>query len=151
CERARFQVGTQVVQEPGHPNDLLDVGGGDAVHAGRIGAPVTRDPAERDKQRRRVVHEVEQVIEPATGIGPPPTAKLGLHLRYPDRGRNRARCAAIQRRVLRHCSLLVFSIPLPPFPMCRALPGSEYYGGSAPSRTGRRSTRPTRTTTPDAR
>jgi hypothetical protein len=21
---------------------------------------------------------------------------------------------------------------LPPFPMCRALPGSEYYGGSAP-------------------
>ena len=34
--------------------------------------------------------------------------------------------------VLRHCSLLPFSQPLPPFPMRRALPGSEYYGGSAP-------------------
>jgi len=28
--------------------------------------------------------------------------------------------------------LLPFAIPLPPFPMCRAFPGSEYYGGSAP-------------------
>jgi len=25
-----------------------------------------------------------------------------------------------------------FAIPLPPFPMCQALPGPEYYGGSAP-------------------
>jgi hypothetical protein len=35
---------------------------------------------------------------------------------------------------------------LPPFPMRRALSGSEYYGGSAPapSRTGRRPTRPAR-------
>jgi hypothetical protein len=32
------------------------------------------------------VHEVEQVIEPATGIGRRPTVKLGLHLRYPGRG-----------------------------------------------------------------
>ncbi len=26
----------------------------------------------------------------------------------------------------------LFSVPLPPFPMHRAFPGSEYYGGSAP-------------------
>ena len=31
-----------------------------------------------------------------------------------------------------------------PSPCARALPGSEYYDGSAPSRTGRRSTRPAR-------
>ena len=142
-ERARLQLGTQVVQEPRHPDDLLDVGGRQAVHAGRVGASVTRDPAERHEQRRRVVHEVEQVIEPAAWIGCRPTVKLGLHLRYPSPSRSRARCAAIRRRVLRHCSLLPFSIPLPPFPMCRALPGSEYYGGSAPSRADRRSTRPT--------
>jgi len=33
---------------------------------------------------------------------------------------------------LQHYSLLPSPEPLPPFPMCRALPGSEYYGGSAP-------------------
>ena len=30
------------------------------------------------------------------------------------------------------CSILISSIPLPPFPMHRAFPDSEYYGGSAP-------------------
>jgi hypothetical protein len=34
--------------------------------------------------------------------------------------------------------------------MCRALPGSEYYGGSAPPRTGQRSARPARAAAPDA-
>ena len=44
---------------------------------------VARDPVERHDQRRRVVHEVEQVIEPAARIGRRPTVKLGLHPRYP--------------------------------------------------------------------
>src|SRR5262249_37898158 len=81
-----------------------------------------------------VVHEVEQVIEPAARIGRRPTVKLGLHLRYPRPRpqQDRAGSAAIHRRVFRHCSILISSIPLPPFPMHRALPGSEYYGGSAP-------------------
>lgn len=34
----------------------------------------------------RVVHEVEQVVEPAADIGHSPTVKLGLHLRYPLAG-----------------------------------------------------------------
>ena len=95
---------------------------------------VTRDPAIRHDQRRRVVHEVEQVIEPAARISRRPTVKLGLHLRYPRPRphRSQAGSAAIHQRVLRHCSILISSIPLPPFPMHRALPGSEYYGGSAP-------------------
>jgi hypothetical protein len=80
------------------------------------------------------VHEVEQVIEPAARIGRRPTVKLGLHPRYPRPRplRDAITGTAIRRRVLRHCSLLPFSIPLPPFPMCRAFPGPEYYGGSAP-------------------
>ena len=86
---------------------------------------VARDPVERHDQRRRVVHEVEQVIEPAAGIGHRPTVKLGLHLRYPSpaapAGPER-RSAAIRRRVFRHCSLLPFSKPLPPFPMCAGFP-----------------------------
>ena len=101
-----LQGGSQVVQEPGHPDRLLDVGDRQAVHAGSVGAPVARDPAERHDQRRRVVHEVEQVIEPAARIGRRPTVKLGLHLRYPrprpdgsvqpERRHSAARLSALQ-------------------------------------------------------
>ena len=48
--------------------------------------PVARDPVARHDQRRRIMHEVEQVIEPAARIGRRPTVKLGLHLRYPRPG-----------------------------------------------------------------
>ena len=58
---------------------------------------VTRDPVERHEQRCRVVHEVEQVIEPAAGIGRRPTVKLGLHPRYPSRGPMRASRQARRR------------------------------------------------------
>jgi hypothetical protein len=81
------------------------------------------------------VHEVEQIIEPAARLGRRPTVKLGLHPRYPlvrPCGPPR-RSAGVHRRISRPCSILISSIPLPPFPMHRAFPGSEYYGGSAPS------------------
>ena len=109
-ERARLQLGPQVIQEPWDPDALLDQRDGHAVHAGRVRAPVARDPAERHDQRRRVMHEVEQVIEPAARIGRRPTVKLGLHPRYPRPRPHRGRIAgaAIRRRVLRHCSLLPF-------------------------------------------
>jgi hypothetical protein len=74
-ERAVPQGGSQVVQEPGHPGLLLDVGDRQAVHARSVGAPVARDPGERHAQRRRVVHEVEQVIEPAGQDRPPPNGE----------------------------------------------------------------------------
>lgn len=66
-ERARLQLGTQVIQKPRNTDKLLDVGDRQAVHASGSGSEVARDPAIRHKQRRRVVHEVEQVIEPAAG------------------------------------------------------------------------------------
>src|SRR4051812_33968814 len=70
------------------------------------------------------MHEVELVVEPAARIGRRPTVKLGLHLRYPRPRPHRDLVAgtAIRRRVLRHCSLLPFSKPLPPFPMCAGFP-----------------------------
>jgi hypothetical protein len=115
--------------------------GRQAVHPGSARAGIARDPRMRHGQRRRVVHEIEQVIEPGAGSGHHPTVKLGLHPRYPRprharRGPRRLG-AANRRRVLRHCSLLPFSVPPAPFPMRRALPGSEYYGGSAPSQAAR--------------
>jgi hypothetical protein len=76
-------LGTQIVQKPRNTNSLLDIGGCHTVNAGSAGSLVTRDPAERHDQRRRVVHEVEQVIEPAARISRRPAVKLGLHLRYP--------------------------------------------------------------------
>jgi hypothetical protein len=56
---------------------------GHGVYAGRIRAPVSRDPAERHDQRRRVMHEIEHVIKPAARVSRRPTVKLGLHPRYP--------------------------------------------------------------------
>lgn len=50
--------------------------------------------------------------------------KLGLHLRYPrprpDQARSRS--ITVRRCVFRHCSILPFSQPLPPFPMCAGFP-----------------------------
>ena len=101
---------------------------------GSPSAQVARHPVERHQQRRRVMHEVEQIIKPAARIGRRPTVKLGLHLRYPPAWTQQApgQSAAIRRRVLRHCRIHPFAKPLPPFAMRPAFPTSDYYGGSAP-------------------
>jgi len=57
-------------------------GDGQAVHASRAGTPIAGNPGERHHQRRRITHEVEQVIETPARISHRPTMKLGLHLRY---------------------------------------------------------------------
>jgi hypothetical protein len=78
-KRAVLDLCPQIVQEPRNPDRLLHGGDGPAVNAGRVMAGVARDPGERHPQRRRVMHEIEQVVEPATRIGHRPTVKLGLH------------------------------------------------------------------------
>jgi hypothetical protein len=106
-ERTRLQLGAQIVQEPPDPDALVHVGDGHAVHPGGVRAPVARDPVERYEQRRRVTHEIEQIIEPAARIGRP-TVELGLHLRYPPTRPLRdhlGRGVTVRRRVFRHCSL----------------------------------------------
>jgi hypothetical protein len=67
------------MQEPGHPDPLLDLDDRQAIDTGSAGTLVFRDPGERHGQRRRVVHEVEQVIEPTARIGRRPMVQLGLH------------------------------------------------------------------------
>lgn len=79
-ERALPEPGTKFIQEPGNTDPVLDVGGTQAVDAGSVGALLADDPDERHLRRCRVLHEVEQIIEPAAGIGHRPTVKLGLHL-----------------------------------------------------------------------
>src|SRR6478752_5967462 len=83
---------------------LFNRGDGQTVNPRCVRTSVTRDPVERHNQRRRVVHKVEQVLEPAVSIDRRPTVQLGLHLRYP--AEHLGRSAAIQQRVSRHCSLL---------------------------------------------
>ncbi|HEV3380675.1 MAG TPA: hypothetical protein VG142_06815 [Trebonia sp.] len=63
----RAVLGTQVIQEPRDADALFDQRDGHAVDAERLRVPVARNPAVRQEQRRRVVHEVEQVIKPAAG------------------------------------------------------------------------------------
>ena len=58
-----------IEKRPGVGVLLLDPCGGHAVRAGSVRALIARDPGERHDQRRRVVNEVEQVIEPAARIG----------------------------------------------------------------------------------
>src|SRR4051794_27961217 len=144
AKRSALDLCPQVAQEPGNTDRLLHRVDGRPVHAGSVAAAVPRDPAERHEQRRRVVHKVEQVVEPAARIGHRPTVKLGLHSRYPSPGITpEGRATRIHEWIFRHHSVLVFSFPLPPFPMCRAFPGSEYYGGSAPLRPDRSTVNPT--------
>jgi hypothetical protein len=61
-ERARLELGAQVVQEPGNAGGSPDRRGRQAVDAVRVRSGVARDPCVRHGQRRRIVHEVEQVI-----------------------------------------------------------------------------------------
>lgn len=68
-------------------------------------------------------------MKPATAVGGRPVMQLDLHLPYQ------------QVRLIRVGPAL--SDTLPPFPMCQALPDSEYYHGSAPPTPfGRRRTYP---------
>ena len=138
AEFPRLQYASQVLQVARETEFPLDVDDREAVNARGPGSLVARDPFERHQQRRRIAHEVEQIVEPAAMVSRRPTVKLGLHPRYPlVRPQRGLGSTTVQRCVFRHCSLLPFSKPLPPFPMYRALPGSEYYGGSAPSRPDR--------------
>ena len=71
------------------------------------------------------------VVRPCDLLGERPTWQApDVHPRYPVPPENLG--AAIRRRVLRNCSLLPSSNPLPPFAVWPALPAPDYYGGSAP-------------------
>lgn len=143
-ERARLELDAQILQKSGNADPLLDVGGGHAVHARGPAAPVTRHPVKRRQQRRRVVREVEQVLEPAARIGHRPTVKLGLHLRYPPARSHRDLIrpgVPVQGRVFRHYSLQDLLASAAALPHVTGSPGLGVLRRLRPIRSVRRSMR----------
>jgi len=88
-------------------------------------------PDERHEERRRVLHEVEQVLEPATRIGRSRTVRFGLHLCYPDCGRAATRALPLG---VAYCSIEVSVLrdTAATLPQVPGLPSSEDYGRPTP-------------------
>ena len=80
-ERAGLEIGPQSVQERCCTALLLDVAGRFAIYTGRACALVAPDPVPRNREKRRVIDEVVQVIEPTTILG----CGLPLSVRNEDR------------------------------------------------------------------
>jgi len=103
----------EVIQELRDTDFGFDPGDGPPVRTSGLSPSVGRDPVPRHDQRGRVMHEIEQVVEPATRIGHRPTVKLGLHLRYPPTRTHRhitgvavvGRGVTVRWRIFRHYSL----------------------------------------------
>src|SRR5215212_8258826 len=121
-------------QKRNNPDLGLDPGHRGPIDASCSCPGVRRHAFPRIHQKRPVIDEVEQIVEPAGGISPRPTVQFGLHPPYREIGRTLVRPprgAGVHRRIFGHYSPSLTDT-LPPFPMYVALPRSEYYGGSAP-------------------
>jgi hypothetical protein len=118
-----------------HPDPGLDVGHGDPIDTRGPRPGITCHTFPRVDQERRVIDEVEQITEPASGIVARPTVQLELHLRTENQAVSTSGQATTPVFTGVSPSIAVVSLTdtLPPFPMRRAFPGSEYYGGSVPS------------------
>ena len=80
---AVLQAGPQLREDRVLAPHRLDVVGGLAIHPGRAGSLVAPHPTPPNQQERRVAHEVEQIIEPASRIVGCPSVQLGLDPQYP--------------------------------------------------------------------
>src|SRR5207344_3566511 len=95
---------------------------------------VAAHPIPRHQKKRGIGHQVEQVVEPAAGIGAGPLVQLGLDLQYPSFRpvEGGLGIVGIHRRDL----LIFHRRPLltywTPSPCARAFLRSDYYGSSAP-------------------
>ena len=133
-ELTRLQRIPDLPQELGTPSPSLDSGHRDPIGTRRPCPSVTGNALPGMHQKCRVIYEVEQISEPAGRILSRPAVQLGLHLPYCEIRRiwmRPSHGAGIPRRIFGHYSSSLTDT-LPPFPMRRALPGSEYYDGSAP-------------------
>lgn len=79
-----------------------------AVHPGGLRALVTPHPIPRHQQKRRIGHQIEQVVKPAIKIITSPTVQLGLDSQYPNLGahQRQLRLVGIHQR-----NLLAFRYP----------------------------------------
>jgi hypothetical protein len=110
-----------------------DQGRGYPVNSRRACSLVSLHPVPRHGEEVRVIHEVEQITKPTTGIIGRPLVQLGLHPPYPRPRliQARPRFTSIHQR-LQPLQCLTCTNPLGPFAMWPAFPTSDYYGPSAP-------------------
>src|SRR5260370_8939584 len=123
-----------LAQQPQHPIRGMDPGRSDLIDTRRASALVRGNAFTPDHQERRIIDEVEKVVETAARIPGRPQVQFGLHPPYRDTSRIRIRPehgTGIHRRIFGHY-LPSLTDTLPPFPMHAALPRPEYYGGAAP-------------------
>ncbi|MQY26306.1 hypothetical protein NRB56_18690 [Nocardia sp. RB56] len=143
AEAALLHLRTQLAEEVPDPLEHRDGQGCSPIHPGSPGTGVPAHPIPRHHQERRITHEVEQIIEPATRIAAGPTVQLRLDIQYPSASlqQHHLRIVGIHRR---HTFLLIFQsmkplVSLTPFALRPLLAAStagrhsrDYYGASAP-------------------
>jgi hypothetical protein len=117
-EAAVFQLRPQPVEEDLDPLHGLDIAGGLAVHPGRARPSVAPHPIPRHEQKRRIGHQVEQIVEPPMRILSCPTVQFGLDPQYPVPRHGAVRLAGVHQRFSWHSSS---SLPAcwPPSPCAR--------------------------------
>ena len=95
-------AGLEVVSQPAEQSRSTDADGAGchSVDAGGSCALVAPHPTPRHGEKRRVIYEVEHVIEATARLGLRPLVQLRLHREYPRLGlvQARPRCARIHRR-----------------------------------------------------
>src|SRR4051794_15196647 len=123
----------------------LDGRRGAPIHPGCSGSPVAAHPIPRHQKERGIGHQVEQVVEPAAGIGAGPLVQLGLDLQYPSLRpvEDGLRIAGIHRRnllIFHRRPLLTYWTPSP----CTELSSARTTTGPPPhpSALGRQRTCP---------
>ena len=123
-----------MAQQPIHLRPGLDTGRSDLIDTRSAGTLISGHAFPRNHQERRIVYEVEQIIETAARVPGRPQVQFGLHPPYRDTSRIQirpGRGTGIHRRVFGHY-FPSLTDTLPPFPMHAAFPRPEYYDGSAP-------------------
>jgi len=115
------------------PDSRPDGAWDDSIDSRCACAPVAPHPVPRHGEESRVIDEVEEVIETATGITDRPLVQLRLHSEYPRLGlmEVRPRLADIHPRTPR--STLMLRSRWESFAMWTAFPSSDYYDPSVPS------------------
>jgi hypothetical protein len=105
-ERPSLQLLSDLVQERPDPDLGRDPGHRGPVDPRRARPLVARHAFPRDDEHRRVTHQVEQIIKPATAVGDRPAVQFVLNPPYRQVRRRSGRLggAGIHRRVFGHDS-----------------------------------------------
>jgi hypothetical protein len=105
-EPAGFEIFSQPAEQ--RPSTEDDGAGCHSIDSGGSCTLVAPHPVPRHREERRVIDEVEQIIEATARIGLCPLVQLRLHPEYPHLGAKQVerRCAGIHQRPPRHAWML---------------------------------------------